>query len=292
MSLRLTIFTAACLAGLAQSDVPIQEAHEAAIALHLEQSLAAASQAYDEVLRRDPPRNPTPAEWLVIARFAPRLFVTRTEPFQLKDAAAIVHPTDGIIAFHLFWDDDIDYPDDNEPSDHEVVWCEMSADRTRLEAFRTYFHGRVLTAGDVALRDARAHGGRPATLVQWGKHGSMPLGWRHLSIVAENGETESDSYDVDVPISLEAYNHGTWRKLSTAGRRARDNPIADRARWPPTFAGDWPAFSTFSIAIDPLPMLQQRRMALVSRWNAATLNRWLIRYNFRPKLEWPSAGTR
>jgi hypothetical protein len=28
-------------------------------------------------------------------------------------------------------------------------------------------------------------------------------------------------------------------------------------------------------------------MALVTEWNAAALNRRMIRYNFRPKLEWP-----
>jgi hypothetical protein len=28
-------------------------------------------------------------------------------------------------------------------------------------------------------------------------------------------------------------------------------------------------------------------MVLVSRWNNATIDRHLLRYNFRPKTEWP-----
>jgi hypothetical protein len=277
----------ACLVAVGAQMVPLQELHESGIAHHMERSLDAAAAAYDEVLRRDPPREPTSVEWTTVARFAPRVFVTRMEPFRLMDAAAIVHPSGDVIAYHLFWEDDIDYPDDNEPSDHEVVWCILSSDRTRLQAFRTYFHGRVLAGADEALRDAVLHGGRPAVMVQWGKHGSMPRGWERLSIAAEDGETESDYVKLDRPISLEEYNKGTWRKLTTAGRRARDNPIAARAGWPATFDGDWRAFAKFPTHIDPLPMIQQRRTALVSRWNAAALNRWLIRYNFRPKLEWP-----
>ena len=98
--------------------------------------------------------------------------------FQLRDAAAIVHPDRRTIAYHLFWDDDIDFPDDNDPSDHEVVWCVISPDQRRLVAFYTYFHNRVLEAPPEALRDAAAHLGRPSVAVQWGKHGSMPVGWQ------------------------------------------------------------------------------------------------------------------
>lgn len=278
--------------GLSSLATPsLQELHESGIAHHLERSLDAASGVYDEVLRRDPPREPTPAEWRAIERFAPRIFVTASEPFQLRDAAAIMHPDTGLIAYHLFWDDDIDFPDDNDPSDHEVVWSTVSRDQATLTGFRTYFHGRVLAADDEALRDAAAHGGRPAAFVQWGKHGSMPQGWQRLSIVAEDGETESAYYPLDRPITLLEYNRGTWRKLTAEGRRVPGNPIAARAGWPLKFAGDWPAFSTFPVGIDPVPMMRERRAALVSRWNAATLNRWLVRYNFRPKLEWPDETT-
>jgi hypothetical protein len=31
-------------------------------------------------------------------------------------------------------------------------------------------------------------------------------------------------------------------------------------------------------------------MVLGTEWKQRVLNRWLIRYNFRPKLEWPGDG--
>lgn len=268
----------------------IAELYDAGVAAHLERSLDAASAAYDEVLRTDPPREPTAAEWSTIERFAPRVFTTKTEPFALTDVAAIVNPDTGVIAYHLIWDDDIDFPDDNDPSDHEVVWSMPSADRRTLARFVTYFHGRQLIADQAALEDAATHGGRPAVFVQWGKHGSMPLGWQRQRIVAEENETESAYYPVGRPITIEEYNRGTWRKLATEGRRAIDNPIAGRLGWPRRFEGTWDAFSTFPSAIDPRPMMRGRRTALVSRWNSATLNRWLIRYNFKPKTEWPDTA--
>lgn len=265
-----------------------QERHEAAVGHHLERTLNAAAEGYDEVLRRDPPRELTAAESRLVERFAPRLFVTRSEPFQLKDAAAIMHPDGRTIAYHLFWDDDIDFPDDNEPSDHEVVWCVIEPDGTALAAFYTLFHNRVFAAPPEALRDAGAHRGRPAALVQWGKHGAMPVGWQRLPIVADDADTEAGYYEIDKPITLEDYNRGTWRKLNTVGRRLPENPLAMRAGWPTRFEGDWAAFATFPRLIDPLPQIRSRRSAVMSRWNAAVLSRWLIRYNFRPKQEWPT----
>ena len=286
--MRHLVLTLACVALFAgQPSDTLRELHESGIAHHLERSLNAAAEVYDDVLRQDPPRAPTADEWARVAKFAPRLFVTRTEPFELKDAAAIVHPKTRVIAYHLFWDDDIDYPDDNEPSDHEVVWCVPSKDGATIGAFYTYFHGRLLRAGPEALRDARSRQGRPSVFVQWGKHGSMPLGWETIAIDAEDGETESDHFEIDRPITLLEYNRATWRRLSTAGRRERRHPIAERAGWPERYDGDWTSFSTFAVAIDPLPAMQKRRMALVTEWNAAALSRSLIRYNFRPKLEWP-----
>jgi hypothetical protein len=108
-----------------------------------------------------------------------------------------------------------------------------------------------------------------------------------MTLTAESTETEATYYPVDTPITLETYNRGTWRKLTVDGRRARTNPIASRAGWPERFDGDWQAFATFPTPLQPWRTLRARRMGLVSRWNSACLNRWLIRYNFGPKLEWP-----
>src|SRR5206468_11232176 len=120
-----------------------------------------ASREYAQALALDPPRDPTPDEWSLVRRFAPRVYTTPSEFFPLKDAAVILHPTDRLIAYHFFWDDDIDFPEDNDPCDHELMWVRYSPDRMSLEKICTYFHGRLLVGGEAALTDARANRMRP-----------------------------------------------------------------------------------------------------------------------------------
>jgi hypothetical protein len=110
----------------------------------------------------------TPDEWRIVRRFAPRLYTTPTEFFQLKDFAAVLHPTHRQIAYHFFWEDDIDFPEDNDSCDHELIWVQYSSDRTAIEKLRTYFHGRILEGGEAALADARRNGLRPRVNVQSG----------------------------------------------------------------------------------------------------------------------------
>jgi hypothetical protein len=260
--------------------------HERAVDFHMHRSLDEASAEYAATLELDPPRPPTAAERRIVERLAPRVFVTRTEPFALRDVVAVIHPDEPIIAYHLLWDDDIDYPDDNDPSDHELVWVRYRPDGT-LDRFWTYFHGRILDGGPVAVSDAAAHGMRPAVFVQWGKHGSMPLGWASQPIEADAGETEAGFYPIGTPITLEVYNRGTYQKLSTEGARAADHPLARLNGWPRSFAGSWAEFSRFDRPVEVLGLLRARPMILVSRWNSATLNQRFLRYNFKPKSEWP-----
>ena len=221
----------------------------------MRRSLDEASDGYESVLELDPPRDPSAAQRALVQRLAPRVLTTETEPFVLRDVAAVLHPDAPVIAYHLFWDDDIDFPDDNDPSDHEVVWIRYRPDGT-LAGFWTYLHGRILDGGEPALRDAAANAGRPAVLVQWGKHGSMPLGSEGQTIEAAATETEAGFYPVGTPISLERYNRGTFEKLSTAGARAADHPLARRGGWPRAFTGSWAAFSRFERALDIRPALR------------------------------------
>ena len=261
--------------------------HARGVEFMMRRCLDEASGEFDKALALDPPRDPDERQRLLIERFAPRLHVARAEPFPLKDFAAVMHPSERFIAYHLFWEDDIDFPEDNDPSDHEVVWVKYAVSGDATEAIWTYFHRRMLRGGDAALADARAHGGRPRINVQWGKHGSIPLGWESMQIVADAGDIEGRFYPVGTPITLKVYNEGTFRKLSTLGTRLSGHPLAVRAGWPRRFSGTWEEFSAFTKAVDPLPLLRSRRMILVSRWNTAVINRHFLRYNFRPKTEWP-----
>jgi hypothetical protein len=263
--------------------------HARGVAHHLERRLDDASREYARTLELDPPREPGEREWAIVRRFVPRVYTTPSEFFPLRDFAAIVHPDERLIAYHLFWEDDIDFPEDNDPCDHEVMWVQYAANGRGVERIWTYFHGRVLEGGEAALADARSHDGRPRISVQWGKHGSMPVGWEQMSIVANAGETERDYLPLERPITIEQYNRATFDKLHKDGRRLIEHPLGRRLGWPARFTGDWKAFIDFTRLVDPVPMLDRARMAKVSRWNSATIDQHFLTYNFRPKTEWPIA---
>ena len=258
-----------------------------AVALHEQRRLDEASAGYTRVLALEPPRDPTPAQAQLARKLAPRVLTTPSEFFPLKDFAVILHPTEPWIAYHLFWEDDIDFPDDNDPCDHEVMWVRYDRSTGRLAAYYTYFHSRILEAPTAAVEDANRNGGRPAVLVQWGKHGSLPLGWEKLEIVADEGDVERDYYRTGRPIPFEEYMRGTYQKLNTVGRRALDSPLG--RGWPQKFTGSWKDFVNFSRRIEPLDWLDRRGYIKVSCWNSAVINRHFLLYNFRPKTEWPSA---
>ena len=262
-----------------------RQANREALDVHLKRQLDEASGAYKRVLSADPPRAPSEAELKLVLRFAPRVFATASEPFGLRDAAAVIHPKAPWIAYHFFWEDDIDFPDDNDPCDHELMWVRLDERRERVVDYFTYFHGRILRALPAALEEANRSGGQPAVRVQWGKHGTMPAGWRNLTIVADNGDTESDYYPLDREISLEKYSRGTFEKLSRVGPRAASSPLA--GKWPKRFSGTWEDFLDFSKPVDVRGILRRKKMVLVSSWNNSVLDRYLLRYNFRPKTEWP-----
>jgi hypothetical protein len=261
--------------------------HHRGVEHHLRRALDEASREYARALAMDPARDATADELQVVQRFAPRIHVVPSEVFGLKDVAAIVHPEQRLIAYHLFWDDDIDFPEDNDPCDHEVLWVQYAADRQTLERVWTYFHGRILDGGEAALRDAREHEMRPRVDVQWGKHGTMPVGWETVSIRVEGGDAELPIASGERQVTLKAYNEGTFRRLSTTGRRLPEHPLGIRLGWPVRFAGSASEFVAFTRVVDPRPRLGKTGMVKVSRWNSATINQHFLTYNFRPKTEWP-----
>lgn len=266
--------------------------HQRGVAFHDRRALDDASREYARTLALDPPRELTAAEWLLVQRFAPRLYTTPDEFFPLRDFAVIVHPSQRLIAYHLFWEDDIDFPEDNDPCDHELIWVQYAADQMTIEQVWAYFHGRILSGGEAALSDARRHGMRPRVNVQWGKHGSLLPGWEEMTILDLAGDAERKAAAPGQSVTLRQYNKETFHRLSRIGRRLPDHPIGVRLKWPRKFTGSWADFVNFSRLVDPLITLRTTRLARVSRWNSATINQHFLPYNFRPKTEWPVAETR
>ncbi len=257
-----------CVCGDAASDRVARRA----LSVHLERRLDDAAKAYDEVLRRSPSRPPTEDELERVLRFAPRVFTVASEPFELKDVAAVVHPDAPFIAYHLLWEDDIDYPDDNDPSDHEVVWVRLDAQRAALVGFTTYFHGRLLDASPRAIAEANEHGGRPRLQVQWGKHGSLPFEGEALPLPGE-------------ALTVNDKQRAAYERLSTRGRDGQGSALS--RGWPTHFNGTFEAFSTFSRPVPIVERLRAPGQVRISCFNNAVLGREVIRYNFRPKTEWP-----
>ena len=130
----------------------------------------------------------------------------------------------------------------------------------------TYWHGRIVST-DAAAVDANTHGGRAWIGVEWGYHGSIP--WQAPGRVKAVDDILRDHWD-------------------KAHHRMKALPRDPLARgWPTEYAGDFAAFTTFTVPNDPRPLLRERALVFVSRWANATLNRYCLRYNFAAKTEWP-----
>ena len=84
--------------------------HRLGVEHHNRRSLDEASREYARTLELDPPREPTADQLALARRFAPRIYITPAEFFPLKDFAVILHPDRPLIAYHFFWEDDIDFP--------------------------------------------------------------------------------------------------------------------------------------------------------------------------------------
>ena len=113
---------------------------------------------------------PTDSGAVLARRLAPLLYLQRDEWFPLTRAAAVLHPTRPVIAYHLLWQDDVHgaWIPFTVPTDEEVVWVGYDPSGAPTDLW-TYWHGTILHT------DWRGRG-TPAIDVQWGKHGSLPHG--------------------------------------------------------------------------------------------------------------------
>jgi tetratricopeptide (TPR) repeat protein len=244
-------------------------------AYHLMRRLMEASSEYEVVLKLDPPRTASEDDLKLANKYAPRLFVNPEEFFGLKDLVAVIHPEKPIVAYNLFWDDDIDHPGDNDPSDHEVVWIEFDQNSWKVTGVYTYFH-RALLSTDEAVKDANLHYQRAGISVQWGGHGSLPLGWERLKPQVFYEKISEKLKVKDMP--------ERYQELSKSIKNP-GHPLAKN--WPKRFEGSYQDFINFSQYIDSRKWLKKKRMVIISRWPNAVINRYFLAYNYFPKRQWP-----
>src|SRR5690625_1225278 len=171
-------------------------------------------------MEKDPPKKLDGKETTFIKRFCPILLLQANEPFPLKDFVAIHHPEKPLIGYHLFWEDDYDFPNDNEPSDHEEVWVEYDAVTERIKNIYTWFHSRIIESKEAVI-EANDNDHRLIIRIKWGKHGSLLKGW----------EKVKDPYS---NITLKEWMEKTYERMKLVGR-AKDHPL--KAYWPKAFEG-------------------------------------------------------
>jgi hypothetical protein len=264
--LSLCLFGLIPLLAVASESARLEAINAEAKVAHGKRNLGDATALYKQLLTAEPPAAPTAEQRALVQKFAPRLYNVANEFFPLKDIAAIIHPEKPIIGYHLFWEDDLGFPSDNDPCDHEVLWVEYNPATLRVTRVSTYWHGRIVTT-DTAAADANAHDGRPWIGVEWGFHGSIP--WQAVGKVKVVDDILRDH----------------WKSAHAGSKSRPPDPLA--RGWPTVYSGDFAAFTSFSVSNDPRPMLRQRDLVYVSRWANATLNRYCLRYNFAAKTEWP-----
>lgn len=228
-------------------------------AAHAERRLAEASRHYAAALKLDPPAEATSAEKARVRRLAPRLRLHPAEPFRLRDLAVILHPDLPWIGYHLFWEDDLDFPEDNDPCDHEVIWVRFDPVTEQAVEVRTYFHGQILRHP--------LDRGNAVVGVEWGKHGSVPLERGHP---VEGALARLQSH---------------WRRLHETGRRLPDHPLG--RGWPAIFQGGFEEYVRWEVPLDLAEHGTASRPVLRSRWPNAVLDQWLLPYNFAAKTSWP-----
>ncbi len=253
-----------------KSDAP--HIYKQAVELHKKRRLDEASTLYNAVLRLEKPKQPTEEQIDLARRFLPRIFTTVREPFELKDLVVAIHPrkSERLIGYHPIWEDDIDFLNDNDPADHEIVWIKYSKD-LKVENAWSFWHGKVLFTTE-SVANANANGFRVKVNAQWGKHGLLLEGWE-----------EKIGVDARVPgyAEFETLQFDRLRKE----RRSAESPYADR--WPRRFEGDLDDFVKFPVELDVAGKLDEHNMIVVSRYPNAVISQWYLPYNVRPKVDWP-----
>jgi hypothetical protein len=237
---------------------------------HLDGYLRKAGELYQKVLEMDPLTPLTEKEQRLIRKFCPVLMVNKKECLPLKDIVVVHHPSKPVIGYHLFWEDDYDFPDDYEPCDHEEVWIEYDPDTEAVQNVMCWFHARVLES-EAAAEEARNNNQRPIIRIEWGKHGSLLCGWENMN-------------EPLTGVSIQQWLKDTYEHVKNGGRKP-SHPL--KRFWPKGFDGDFEEYLDFSVAVDPLDFLDKKPLMYKTKWVNAVIFTESLLYNFHPKMEWP-----
>ena len=244
-------------------------------AYHLMRRLMEASSEYEMVLKLDPPQKALEDDFKLSYKYTPRLFINPQEFFRIKDLVVVIHPKKPIIAYNLFWEDDIDYPGNNDPSDHELLWIEFNHGNGEVVGVYTYFHKAILFTEE-SIKDANLHHQRAKVFGEWGEHGTLPLKWEKL-------HPEAIFEKINKRIKIKGIAQ-RYQELS----KSIKNPNHPMAKdWPKKFTGSYKDFINFSKYVELRRLLKKKKMIIISKWPNAVINQYFLAYNYFPKKQWP-----
>jgi hypothetical protein len=127
----------------------------------------------------------------------------------------------------------------------------MKKERTAMKDYFMYFHGRIRQASQRAVRYANEHQNRVTGIVQWGKHGTMPMFLEDIFIVAYSKDIEYPfmrQVSSSDTMNLYHYNEAVFRKRSSVGRQSLQSAL--EKHWPEKFNDTFHAFINFSRPVD------------------------------------------
>jgi len=237
---------------------------------HLDGHLRKAGELYNKVFEMAPLSSLTKKEERLIQKLCPILMINPKECFPLKDIVAVHHPSKTLIGYHLFWEDDYDFPDDFEPCDHEEVWIEYNPETEVVTNVMCWFHSRVLDS-QAAVKEAQENNQRAIIRIEWGKHGSLLCGWESMK-------------EPLTGISIPDWLKETYDQVKIGGRVPM-HPL--KRFWPKGFEGDFEEYTNFSVKVDPIDLLKKKPFMFKTEWVNAIIFTHALLYNFHPKMEWP-----
>jgi len=200
---------------------------------------------------------------LISSLFAPRLYLNQSEPCKIIAVIPIFHPSRPLVAYHVFFDDDIILAGRGKFADHEIIWAEYDRVTMKIVDVLTLWHRTVIRT-DACVMDARASGQHPKISVQWGQHGMLPLGWESLRVARPN---------------LEIMMH------YELARFVNRIPKASPKRPPVSFRGSYSDYIKFTEAVDAADYMKPGEAAAMER--SAEYLRALVGKTFSIKKEWP-----
>lgn len=197
-------------------------------------------------------------------RFAPRLYINPTEPYEIRDLIVFVHPQKPLIAYHLIWEDDRIGPGLGVEGDHETAWVEYDPISLKLVNVWALWHRGVLHTRQSVI-EAKIHNQRPKLFVQWGQHGMLPVGWDRLPTARPEAELRL---------------HFTIVKSIQIGRYTGSKDINSLK-----FQGDYSDYLTFNELVDSRQYIHPEKVIVGTDSN--TIIPQMLSYTVSVKRPWP-----